>query len=60
MNTKEVAKLRTQKIDKVKAKITFAKLWFPTFKEFNFRIMLYCLCSVPAIPVAREGGCSVK
>lgn len=30
MNTKEVAKLRTEKIDKVKVKITFAKLWFPT------------------------------
>lgn len=41
-------------------KITFAKLWFLMFKEFNFRIMVYCLCSVPAIPVARKGGCSTE
>jgi len=60
MNTKEVAKLRTQKIDKFEVKITSAKPWFLTFKEFNFRIMLYCLCSVPATPVTREGGCSVQ
>ena len=56
MNTTKFAK--TQKIDKVKVKITFEKLL--TLKELNIRIMLSCLCSVPAKTSARKSGCSFE
>lgn len=47
MNTKEGAKLRTQNIDKIKVKITLAKLGFLPFTECKFRVIIVSAVSLP-------------